>query len=81
MDRLNVNAGNSCEIYSSVYHLTVNFQVGSPFTQEHIKQLASNVEVLTAHNEMLEAQIAQQANSSSTPVSYTHLTLPTKRIV
>jgi len=30
--------------------------------------LASKVDVLTTHNKMLEAQIAQQATSSSTPL-------------
>jgi len=34
---------------------------------ENIKQLASNVDLLTTHNKMLETQIAQQASSSSTP--------------
>jgi len=34
---------------------------------KYIKQLASKVDVVTTNNEMLEAQIAQQANSSSTP--------------
>jgi len=34
---------------------------------EYIKQLASKVDVLSTHNKMLEAQIAQQASSSSTP--------------
>jgi len=34
---------------------------------EYNKQLASNVDVLTTHNKMLEAQITQQATSSSTP--------------
>ena len=34
---------------------------------EYIKQLASEVGVLTIHNKMLEAQIAQQASFSSTP--------------
>ena len=33
---------------------------------EYIKQLTSKVDVLTTHNKMLEAQIAQQATSSST---------------
>ena len=33
---------------------------------EYIKQLASKADVLTSHNKMLEAQIAQQATSSST---------------
>ena len=40
------------------------------FTQqedEYIKQLAPKVDVLTTHNKMLEAQIAQQASSSPTP--------------
>ena len=36
---------------------------------EYIKQLASKVDGLTTHTNMLEAQIAQQANSSSTPPS------------
>ena len=35
---------------------------------EYIKQLASEVDVLSTHNKMLEVQIAQQANSSSTPL-------------
>jgi len=34
---------------------------------EYIMQLASKVDVLSTHNKILEAQIAQQANSSSTP--------------
>ena len=34
---------------------------------EYIKQLASKVDVLTTHNKMLEAQIAQLAMSSSIP--------------
>jgi len=34
---------------------------------EYIKQLASKVDVLSTHNKMLEAQIAQQASSSFTP--------------
>ena len=34
---------------------------------EYIKQLASNVDMLTTHNKMLQAQIAQQDDSSSTP--------------
>ena len=34
---------------------------------EYIKQLASKVDLLTIHNKMLETQIAQQANSSTTP--------------
>jgi len=33
---------------------------------EHIKQLAIQVHVLTTHNRMLEAQIAQKAAFSST---------------
>jgi len=41
---------------------------------EHIKQLASKVDVLTTCNMMLEAQMVQQASSSSTPSSR----LPTK---
>jgi len=32
---------------------------------EYIKQLAFKVDVLTTHNKMLEAQITQQASSSS----------------
>jgi len=35
---------------------------------EHIKQLASKVDVLNTHNKMLEAQITQQATFSSTPL-------------
>jgi len=35
---------------------------------EYIKQLASKVDLLTTHNKMLETQIAQQANSSTTPL-------------
>jgi len=35
---------------------------------EYIKQLASKVDVLTTHNRMLEAQIAQKADLSSTPL-------------
>ena len=35
---------------------------------EYIKQLASNVDVLITHNKILEAQIAKQASSSSTPL-------------
>ena len=35
---------------------------------EYIKQLASKVDALTTHNKMLEAQIAQQASSSSIPL-------------
>ena len=42
---------------------------------EYIKQLTSKIDVLTTHNKMLEAQIAQQASSSSTPPSR----LPSKR--
>jgi len=34
---------------------------------EYIKQLASKVDLLTTHNKMPETQIAQQANSSTTP--------------
>ena len=34
---------------------------------EYINQLAFTVDVLTTHNEMLEARIVQKANSSSTP--------------
>jgi len=34
---------------------------------EYFKQLASKVDVLTTHNKILEAQIAQQASFSSTP--------------
>jgi len=34
---------------------------------EYIKKLAPKVDVLNTHNKMLEAQIAQQAASSSTP--------------
>ena len=34
---------------------------------KYIKQLASQVDVLTGHNKMLEAQIVQQASSSSIP--------------
>jgi len=33
----------------------------------HIKQLASKVDVLTTHNRILEAQIAQKASFSSMP--------------
>ena len=36
---------------------------------EYIKQLASKVDVLTTHNRMLEAQIAQEATFSSTPLA------------
>ena len=32
---------------------------------EYIKQLGSKVDVLSTHNKILEAQIAQQASSSS----------------
>ena len=35
---------------------------------EYIKQLASKVDVFSTHNKMLEAQIAQQTSSSSTPL-------------
>ena len=35
---------------------------------DYIKQLTSKVNVFTTHNKMLEAQIAQQAPSSSTPL-------------
>jgi len=35
--------------------------------EECIRQLASKVDVLTTHNRILEAQIAQQASTSSTP--------------
>ena len=41
---------------------------------EYIKQFASKVDVLTTHNKMLEAQIAQQATSLSTPLG----TFPSK---
>ena len=34
---------------------------------EYIKQLALKVDVLTTHNRMLEAQIAQKPSFSSTP--------------
>jgi len=34
---------------------------------EYIKQLDSQIDVFTTHKEMLEAQISQQASSSSTP--------------
>ena len=34
---------------------------------EYIKQLASKVALLTTHNKMLETQIAQQTNSTTTP--------------
>ena len=34
---------------------------------EHIKKLASKVDVLSTHNKMLEAQITQHASSSSIP--------------
>jgi len=34
---------------------------------EYIKQLAFKVDMLTTHNKMLEAQIFEQASSSSTP--------------
>jgi len=34
---------------------------------EYIKQVASQVDLLTTHNKMLETQIAQQASSSFTP--------------
>jgi len=33
---------------------------------EYTKQLASKVDMLSTHNKMLEAQITQQASSSST---------------
>ena len=36
---------------------------------EYIKQLASKVDLLTTHNKMLESQIPQQANSSTTSPS------------
>ena len=35
---------------------------------DYIKQLASKVDVPTTHNKILEAQIAQQASFSSTPL-------------
>ena len=35
---------------------------------EHIKKLVSKVDVLTTHNKMLEAQIAQKASLSSIPL-------------
>ena len=35
---------------------------------EYVKQLASKVNVLTTHNRTLEAQIAQKATFSSTPL-------------
>ena len=41
---------------------------------EYIKQLASKFDLLTTYNKMLESEIAQQANSSSTPPS----TLPSQ---
>jgi len=41
---------------------------------EYIKQLPSKVNALTTHNKMLEARIAQQGTSSSTPLG----TLPSK---
>ena len=34
----------------------------------NIKQPVSKVDILTIHNKMLESQIAQQANSSTTPL-------------
>ena len=34
---------------------------------EYIRQLASKVDVLITHNTILEAEIAEQANFSSTP--------------
>jgi len=34
---------------------------------EHIKQLASKVNVLTTYNKMLEAQVCQKASFPSTP--------------
>jgi len=36
---------------------------------EYIKQLASKVDLLTTQNKILESQIAQQANSSTTSPS------------
>jgi len=42
---------------------------------EYINQLASKVDVLATHNKMLEAQIAQQATSSSTPIYLINLSL------
>ena len=41
---------------------------------EYTKQLASKVDLLTTRNKMLETQITQQANSSTTP----HGRLPSK---
>ena len=40
--------------------------LAQPKQDEHIKQLDSKIDVLTTHNKMLEAQIVQQARSSST---------------
>jgi len=34
---------------------------------EYIKKLASKLDLLTTYNKMLKTQIAQQANSSTTP--------------
>jgi len=36
---------------------------------KYVKQLGSKVDLLTTHNKMLELQIVQQANSSTTPPS------------
>ena len=44
-----------------------NILIAQQERDEYIKQLASKVDVLTTHNKMLEAQIAQKANLSSTP--------------
>ena len=35
---------------------------------EYIKQLTSKIDLLTTNNKMLETQIAEQANSSTTPL-------------
>ena len=58
------------------YQITVNgnrFAIASPHGEEHIRKVES----------FLEQQIStiQQSSSSISSVSYTHLTLPTKRIV
>jgi len=43
-----------------------NILLGQQKQDEHIKQLASKVNMLTIHNKMFEVQTAQQASSSST---------------
>jgi len=52
---------------SNVGTMMESMLVAQQKLDEYIKSLASKVEVLTTHNKMLEAQIAQQATSSSTP--------------